>query len=281
MKKRKSLAISRYKPFFRAGAMDLMAYKFHIFTWLIVTALQVLSVFFLWVAVYKNSPDVVINGFTFEQMVTFMVMINIFNFVAFDGYTGDVISDEVRDGTIANSFIKPISYRLRFVATNIGSISAKFLAFGLPMFIISYVTFLLLGYIVIQSIGTFLLSLLMFIVSLILASMLYDAFSYIFGVMSFYTTAYFGLFMLKETTIQFLSGTLVPLAFFPAGVYEIVKYLPFAGMAENPVLIFLMRDTPLVALQKIAITLGWLIVIEFFGWLLFRHASKKVTVGGG
>ena len=281
MKKRKSLAISRYKPFFRAGAMDLMAYKFHIFTWLIVTALQVLSVFFLWVAVYKNSPDVVINGFTFEQMVTFMVMINIFNFVAFDGYTGDVITDEVRDGTIANSFIKPISYRLRFVATNIGSIAAKCLAFGLPMFIIAYVTFLLLGYIVIQSIGTFLLSLLMFIVSLILASMLYDAFSYIFGIMSFYTTAYFGLFMLKDTTIQFLSGTLVPLAFFPAGVYEIVKYLPFAGMAENPVLILLMRDTPLVALQKIAITLGWLIVIEFFGWLLFRHASKKVTVGGG
>ena len=261
--------------------MDLMAYKFHMITWLIVTAFQVLSVFFLWVAVYKNSPHAVINGYTFKEMISFMVMINIFNYIAFDGYTGDVISDEVSDGTIANSFIKPISYRVRFMATNLGVLGAKIVVFGLPMFTISYVIFALLGFIVIESIGTFLLSLLLFLIALILASMLYDAISYIFGVLSFYTTAYFGLYMLKETTIQFLSGTLVPLAFFPAGMYKVLRYLPFAGMAENPVLILLMRDSPLVALQKIAIAIAWLVTIELFGALLFRHASKKVTVGGG
>ena len=49
----------RYKPFFRAGAMDLMAYKFNIFTWLIVSILEVAVVIFLWISVYKNSENIV------------------------------------------------------------------------------------------------------------------------------------------------------------------------------------------------------------------------------
>ena len=133
----KNRAISRYKPFFRAGAMDLMAYKFHIFTWLIVTAFQVACTVFLWIAVYKNAGfDSVINGFSFKEMITYMVTVNIMSFVTFDSNSMNVIYDEIRDGTIAVSFIKPISYRLRFVASNLGSFFVKELLFGLPMFIV-------------------------------------------------------------------------------------------------------------------------------------------------
>ena len=58
----------RYKPFFRAGAMDMMAFKFNLFTWLIVTVFEVAVIVFLWIAVYRNSIDgfdSVINGFSF------------------------------------------------------------------------------------------------------------------------------------------------------------------------------------------------------------------------
>ena len=57
--------------------------------------------------------------------------------------------------------------------------------------------------------------------------------------------------------------------------------LPFAGLAQNPVLILQGKTS----LGESAIMLGknvlWLVVFEFFGWLLFRAASKKVTVQGG
>ena len=63
----------RYKPFFKAGSMDMMAFKFNIFSWLIVSALQVACLVFLWIAVYNNSTngmDSIINGFTFKDMIT-------------------------------------------------------------------------------------------------------------------------------------------------------------------------------------------------------------------
>ena len=119
----------RYLPFFKAGAMDLVAFKFNIFSWLLVTSLQVVCIIFLWIAVYASSEfgmNSIINGFKFEEMITYLVMINIFSFVVFDGSTSYNINQEIKDGTIAMAFVKPISYRLRFVATNLGVISTMF-----------------------------------------------------------------------------------------------------------------------------------------------------------
>lgn len=278
----KNRAISRYKPFFRAGAMDLMAYKFHIFTWLIVTAFQVACTVFLWIAVYKNAGfDSVINGFSFKEMITYMVTVNIMSFVTFDSNSMNVIYDEIRDGTIAVSFIKPISYRLRFVASNLGSFFVKELLFGLPMFTAAYVIFVAIGFITIPSVAVFLGHLLLFLASQILATMLYDAFCYIFGVLCFYTMAGFGLDMLKDSVLSFFSGQLIPIAFFPPAIATVFGYLPFVGLAQTPVMILLMKYTLTEGLIAIMLSAGWLVVFEAIAALLFHVASKKVTVQGG
>ena len=58
----------RYKPFFKAGSMDMLALKFNIFSWLIVSALQVACLIFLWIAVFKNSVNgmdsIIVDNYT-------------------------------------------------------------------------------------------------------------------------------------------------------------------------------------------------------------------------
>lgn len=274
----------RYKPFFRAGAIDLLAYKFNLFTWLIVSILEVACIVFLWFGVYQssiNGMDTIINGFSFKEMICYVVMINIYNFVSFDGTTLWTIDDEIRNGTIAMSFVKPISYRTRFIATTLGSVCMKILMLGLPLFTISYLIFNLVGFITIASFGSFLLYLLLFLISQFIAILLTDTFNYIFGVLCFYTTSSWGLNQLKEVILQFLSGSLIPLTFFP-GVFKIIAtYLPFAGIAQNPILILLMKLSYLDAIKFIGISILWLILLELFARWLFYTASKKVTIQGG
>lgn len=274
----------RYKPFFRAGAMDLFAYKFNLFTWLFVSIFEVAVVIFLWVAVYKNSPngvDSVINGFTFKEMITYLVMVNIFTFVTIDGNTLWTINTEIQDGTISMSFVKPISYRKRFIATTLGSIFVKVLMFGLPCFSIAYLVFYLIGFIEISSIWVFLLHILLFLIAQLIAVLLYDVLDYIFGILCFYTSSGWGINQIKEVITSFLSGSLLPLAFFPGIFKNIVNALPFAGMASNPILILLMKYNFIDSLKVIGLSLLWLIILEFFAMLLFKHASKKITVHGG
>ena len=274
----------RYKPFFKAGSMDKMAFKFNIFSWLIVSALQVACLVFLWIAVYNNSTngmDSIINGFTFKDMITYLVMINIFTFVSFDGNTSWTINQEIKDGTIAMAFVKPISYRKRFIFTNLGVVSTMILMFGIPSFTIAYIVFYFMGYIEIISVWSFLLYLFLFLIAQLIATMLNDVINYIFGFLCFYTTAGFGLNTIRQVIVNFLSGTLIPLSFFP-GIFErIVSLMPFAGMAQNPVLIMLMKVSYLDAFKLIGIGFIWLLILELFGWLLFNHASKKITVQGG
>lgn len=273
--------LKKYYPFFKASMMDLMAYKASLFTWLVVTFFQVLCTIFLWVAVYKNTTTVSMNGFTMQEMIVYQVFINIFTFVTFDNFTADSIFTEIKDGTIAMSFVKPISYRIRFIFTNLGSFMMLSLLFGLPCFTIAYLSFYLVGYISVSSVWVFLCHLLLFVIAQIIATMINDAISYIFGILCFYTTASFGLNQIRTVIISFLSGTFIPLTFFPGIFKDIVNILPFAGMAQNPVMIFLGMVDIKTSLGMIAMSIGWLFVLELFGFLFFKQASKKVTIQGG
>ena len=274
----------RYKPFFKAGAMDLLAYKFNILTWLVVSVFEVVCIVFLWIAVYQNSSDGVnsiINGFNFKEMIAYLVFINMFTFVTFDGTTLWTINEEIKKGTITMAFTRPISYRKRFIATTLGALSVMNLMLGLPCFIIAYIVFILIEFIAVESIWIFAAHIILFFIAQLLAALINDVLNYIFGVLCFYTSSGWGINQIKQVIVMFLSGTLVPIAFFPDAIKTIVGYLPFAGMAQNPVLILLMKVDIVNSLILIGISLFWWIVLEVFGMILFNKASKKVTVQGG
>lgn len=276
--------LKKYKPFFRAGLMDLLAYKFSLFIWLFVTIFEVAVVIFLWIAVYKNSVDgidSIINGFTFKEMICYMVMINLLTFVTTSGNTLWTINTEIKEGTISMAFVKPISYRFRFIATTLGNLFGTSIIIGLPCFTIAYLIFYLIDFIVIESIWVFILHILLFVIAQIIAAVLADVIDYIFGILCFYTSSGFGISQIKNIITSFLSGALLPLAFFPESIRDIIFNLPFAGIGSNPILIMLMKVDLLESLKLIGISIIWLVILELFAAFLFNRASKKITVHGG
>ena len=274
----------KYKPFFRASAMDMMAYRFNLLMWVVVTVFEVACLVFLWFAVYRSSEggiDSIINGFSFKEMIVYVVLTTIFTFVAIGGDTLWTINNDIKQGTIGNYVIKPISYRGKFVASSLGSYFAMFTMFGIPLFVVALWVFIGIGYLPVVSAWGFVAHLGLFLVSGLLAHLLNDVLDYIFGVLCFYTSAGWGLNSLKTTVVSFLSGALLPLAFFPPVFRDIVTYMPFAGMNQSPVLILMMKYDYLESLKVIGIALAWVIVLEVFAKLLFGHAIKRVTVQGG
>ena len=282
--KRRNDMLKKYKPFIRASAMDMMTWRFNILVWVIVTVFEVACLIFLWLAVYSSSEggiDASINGFTYKEMISYVVLTTVFGFVTFNNDTLWYINQDIRKGTIGNYVIKPISYRGKFVASNIGAFLMMSLVFGTPLYGASLGVLIGIGFLPVPSVLDFIAHFGLFLVASVLACLLNDTISYIFGVLCFYTSAAWGLNALKQTIISFLSGTLLPIAFFPNVFREIVSYMPFAGMSQNPVLILMMKYSYLECLQVILISLGWLIVLEVFAKLLFNHAIKMVTVQGG
>lgn len=274
----------KYKPFFKAGAMAQMAYKFNILSWFIISFLEWSCLIFLWFSVYKASAsgmESVINGFTFKEMIVYTVFINILTFAVFVNETFDQISDEIKDGTIAISFIRPISYRGRFIAQNLGMVTTVFLILALPAIIISLIVFTKIGFLSYPSSQVLIRSIIFFLFMTFFAVLINDSISYIMGIMCFYTTQAFGLNQMRVVIINFLAGVLIPVSFFPGKFRDIVNALPFAGLAQNPILILQGKTGLGKSFFMLAKNVLWLIVFEFLGWLLFKTASKKVTVQGG
>ena len=127
----------------------------------------------------------------------------------------------------------------------------------------------------------FIIILLFFLIAQVIAKMLYDVIDYIFGLISFYTMASFGLNQIKEVITNFLSGMLIPIAFFPEWAADIVNYLPFVGMAQNPTLLFLGKMSINEALFSIGLQILWLIILETFAHFFYLKAIKIVTIQGG
>ena len=276
--------LKKYKPFLRAGAIDTMAYRFNILIWAGITVCEVACLVFLWLAVYRSSVggmDAEIHGFTCREMISYVVLTTVFGFVTFNNDTMWNINTDIMKGTIGNYLIKPISYRGKFAATSFGNLLTMTLLFGLPFYTAALVSLRSLGFLPDLAFPAFFAHLGLFLLAGLCASLLNDAIAYIFGVLCFYTTSAWGLNSLKTTVISFLSGTLLPLAFFPAGLREILSWMPFAGMSQNPVLILMMKYDLAQSLRCVALSAAWIVALELFARLLFSHAIRKVTVQGG
>ena len=273
--------MKKYTPFFKTGMMEEMAYKAGIFAWLIITILQLSCIIFLWVAVYSNATTDVINGFTFKQMIVYFVFTNIFEFTCLGSQTLHDINTEIKDGTIAISFIKPISYRLRFLFRCMGGCASRVILMGIPGFTIAYIIFVKMGYIKIGSVPVFLIHIVLFLISMVLAAAIYDTVDYICGVCCFYTTAAFGLNQAKEVAVNFLSGVLIPLSFFPGNFGKIAEILPFAGLSQNPIYILTQTADIKTSVFFIVKSVVWFVILGILAKGLFYHASKKITVQGG
>ena len=276
--------LRKYKPFLRAGAIDTMAYRFNILIWAGITVCEVACLIFLWLAVYRSSEggmDAEIHGFTYREMISYVVLTTVFNFVTYNNDTLWNINVDIRKGTIGNYLIKPISYRGKFAATSLGNLLTMTLMFGLPFYTAALVTLGCLGFLPHLTFPAFFAHLGLFLLSGLCASLLNDTISYIFGILCFYTSSGWGLNSLKVTLISFLSGTLLPLAFFPAGLREVVRWMPFAGMSQNPILILMMKYDLAESLRCVGLAAAWIVALELFAKLLFSHAVRKVTVQGG
>ena len=97
----------------------------------------------------------------------------------------------------------------------------------------------------------------------------------------FYTTAAFGLNQAKEVAVNFLSGVLIPLSFFPGNFGKIAEILPFAGLSQNPIYILTQTADIKTSVFFIVKSVVWFVILGILAKGLFYHASKKITVQGG
>lgn len=121
----------------------------------------------------------------------------------------------------------------------------------------------------------------LFLVSLVVGFLLMVSFSMLIHISAFYTISTTGIKVLAISLLEFLSGFIIPLPFFPDSMQKVLMLLPFASTQNTPYQLYVGTIRAEEALGAILLQFIWLAVFTAFGWLLVKKALKRVVVQGG
>ncbi|MDR3123717.1 MAG: hypothetical protein LBU16_08075 [Treponema sp.] len=79
----------------------------------------------------------------------------------------------------------------------------------------------------------------------------------------------------------FFGGAIVPLWFYPTGLQNISRYLPFRYISFEAIDFYLGKAPLGQAGQSLVIALFWCLILSAVSQALWTLARKKLTVNGG
>lgn len=262
---------SAYFYVYKTQILKSMAYKFDVYGNVLMQTIIMIATAFFWKALFKNAENV--GGVTVDTMLTYTVVSAMISVIL----TTNVekrITDSVRKGTIAVDMMRPVSIFKVFLAENLGNVTALLFQNLLPVFII--------GSLLIRvPVPADLKSGLIFPVSLVLAFTINWLLAVIFGMWAFKIIEMTALIQVKKHFLRLLSGSMIPIWFFPEWLRNILEYLPFMYIYQMPIDIYIGKYTNESLIRGLLVQLVWVVVLYICFKLLEKQATKKVMIQGG
>lgn len=78
-----------------------------------------------------------------------------------------------------------------------------------------------------------------------------------------------------------MSGFIVPLTFFPTWLAEIARLLPWSGMIQIPIEVYLGKLTGLGFLRAVGFQFAWFLILMLAGRLVVRLMLRRLVIQGG
>lgn len=254
----------------RSGARSGLIYRFDTVIGVLSMAVQVLLLVVVWRTVYSGHGEV--SGIDERTAVGYAVLAACFTTIV-TPWQFSSIPLRIRQGQIGVDLTRPIGLIGQSLAQTLGFMSAR-----IPFGIAGLVTGLLLGGLVAPgSAGLF--ALWLFSMALGVANVLLC--NLIVSMIAFWTLDVSGPFMLYRFGAAFCSGALIPLWFMPAGLAQVLQWLPFQAQMFAPLTIWFGEVQGRELVTTLGVQVGWVLVLAVVLQLVWARAVHKVVVQGG
>lgn len=266
----------RYKPFIIAGIQELITYRVNFFLYRIGDVIGAFITYYLWKAVFDSSNQTLIRGFSLSEMTMYIIMGFVTNLLT-KSDSSYMIGEEVKDGSIIMRLLRPVHFAASYLFTEIGFRWIVFVSIGMPLVIIITSIKLLSG----ESFLQVVLMVMAYFISLILAYLINFFFNICFGFSAFIFKNLWGSNFLKNSLVAFMSGSLIPLTFFPKAISELLSVFPFSSLVYTPVMIIVGKYTDNQMLLAILLQLFWLFVMIAISQFIWKRVKSYITIQGG
>lgn len=265
-----------YLPFTRAGLQEAIIYRMNFLGMFVGEMIYCFVFYFIWRAVFNSSSQDTFMGFSMLDMVVFLFITILVRFVVDSDGTYQV-GEEIRDGSFVMRVIKPVDFELTFLFQELGSKMTLIPLVFFPIIIGVEIYRYAQSGVVMFNMTLFLI----FLVSIILAYLISFYLSICFGFIAFWLKNLWGISILKDNIINFLSGAIIPLAFMPDVLRQILELLPFASLSYTPVMIYMGKFDTQQIMISVGLQIFWLLAFFGLSKLIWVKAVKHITSQGG
>jgi ABC-2 type transport system permease protein len=264
------IALRKYAWVGLTAARSNVAYLGEVATRFIFLGVVLYIFLQLWRVTYTETGAEQLGGFTLAQMLWYLAMTEALTLSRPN--VGGEVDQDVRTGALAVQLIRPLSYPLYRLWTNLGERAVRF---GMNAAVGALIVLLFVGPIPFTPAG-----LALFALSLPLAFVLDFLGLFLVGLFAFWMEDTSGLRLIYSRVVMILGGMLLPLELFPPAVQPLLRGLPFASIVYGPARLFVRPDAAFLAgllvRQGIAILLFALAVA-----LVYRAALQRISANGG
>lgn len=189
------------------------------------------------------------------------------------------IIEQIKDGSISMELIKPVGLYKIWHAKTLGRKVALVTLRIVPLIIICNI--LPLG-IYEFSLPVSLKAGILFLISLILSTLLVMAYIMIIYVAIIFAKSQKGIKMVFQLVAEFFSGIVIPIAFMPDKVVNILKFTPFYYMQNLPFNIYIGYTTNEKEIYiSLIMQILWIIILTIIGKTVLNKKIKKIEIQGG
>ena len=248
---------------------NMTTYRLNLFLQVIGPGLVFFFVkYSLWSSIYQGDPSLVINGYSFSQMIQYHAW-SMVTILLTQGVTGNNLSEDIRLGRISNYLIYPFNFWEFHFASFISSEILQIIIATVTIFFISFTSifgelnfeFMFHGFSYCIFVSTF-----------------WFLAQYLTGIISFWLEETWIIRVMLNIVSVFLSGAIIPLDFFPTYLQEILIYTPFPYLTYYPVKIF-SGEMSFLPTGYLVLSI-WIIILIFVNKLVWRKGLKMYTAAG-
>lgn len=266
--------MGKYKTVFFVGVSNSMEFRFDFFMSLLSTVFPIIMQVFIWAAMYGGSDSDAMYGYTFSQMIMYVVVAGAVGKFTNTGVEY-LVNEDIHSGGIAKYLVRPVNYigfRLCDIVGNkfASMVTMMLLTLGAIPVLFFTVDFAVTPYAVF-----------LFFLSLALAAVLNFFIFFCLSLLAFWLTEIGNFFHAMSVVIMVMSGGVFPVSVFGSIYERISRYIPLTYTLNYPIRI-LSKDAGVgEAVEVLCIQLIWIAVLAVlagFGWK--RGLKKYVAVGG-
>lgn len=248
------------------GFLQVANYRTEIWFQVFSKLLVFTGIILLWSVIGTGS-----TGQTYAQLIAYFLVANGVRELidALYGKFGSVTIDEVKYGKISSYLLQPTNTVIFMFFKHLGTRGVT-ISFS--------ILFIIAG--IILAPPTSILAGLLFLVVVFSGAVICFAQSTMVGSCAFWMTDAKGIKNVVNHFTKLLSGSLIPLTFFPLAYRVPVMLSPFASYAYLPATTLQTKTIDSFLLLQIAVSIGWAIVLLFISNMVWRKGVKHYEAIG-